>query len=147
MNLVVRFEGEHSPPARDLQRAVWEIDPGVPVRAVRPMAEVAAATVAQRRFTLALLGLFAAVAVALAAIGLYGIFAYLVEQRRREIGLRVALGARRGDILGLVVRDGMGRVLAEVALGLVGALALGGALRSLLFEVPPVDPTVALEEG
>jgi putative ABC transport system permease protein len=142
MNLVARPAGGGVLAAQALRRAVWEVGPAVPVRAVRPMGEVAAASIARRRFVLLLLGLFAAVAVALAAVGLYGVVAYLVEQRRREIGLRAALGARRGDILGMVVRDGMVRVLIGLAVGLLGALSLGGALRSLLYEVPPTDPAI-----
>jgi putative ABC transport system permease protein len=108
---------------------------------VRPMSVVLAGARATRRFNTLLLGLFAAVAVLLAAVGIYGVVSLSVGARRREIGIRMALGACRASILGLVLKEGMGLTLAGVAAGLLLALGVTRFLASLLFGVTPTDAT------
>jgi len=104
------------------------------------MEEIVAATLAARRFSMDLLGVFAALALVLASVGIYGVISYLVGQKTREIGLRVALGARRGDVLGLVLGSGVRMALAGVLVGLVAALSLTRLLASLLYGVSATDP-------
>ncbi len=123
-----------------IQKAVWSIDPDQPITGVRTLDDVLAASTAQRRFNMTLLASFAGLAVALALIGVYGVITYSVAQRTREIGIRVALGATRADVVGLVVRAGMGWSLAGVAAGTVGALALNRVVSGLLFGVTANDP-------
>jgi len=123
-----------------LRAVVREMDPDMPIDELRTMDERVAQSLAQPRFQSYLLGIFAAIALALTAVGLYGVIAYSVAQRTREIGTRVALGAGRGSILRLVVGQGMLLSLIGVALGLAGSLAISQLLRSLLFEVAPNDP-------
>src|SRR5919107_1206414 len=105
----------------------------------RTMDDVAAASIARRRFLTTLLGLFAAVAALLAAIGLYGVIAYAVGERTREIGIRVALGAASTDVLHLVLRGGVTLAAAGIAIGLAGSVATSRLLRNLLYGVGPFD--------
>ena len=143
--LVVMLRGAGDPetlvPA--LRRAAAELDPEVPVRRVRSMDEAVGDTLARRRFGLWLIGAFAALAVLLAAVGLYGMLAYTVAQRGRELGVRQALGAASADVVGLVLRQGLRRVLLGLALGWPAAVLAARLLRSLLFEVRPSDPLVS----
>ena len=97
-------------------------------------------SVAQQRFSMLLLTLFAGVALFLAAVGLYGVVAYSVSQRTREIGLRIAIGARPGDVLRLVVGGGMKLTLAGIIVGIAGAIGLSRLIQTLLFQVTPSDP-------
>jgi ABC-type antimicrobial peptide transport system permease subunit len=101
---------------------------------------VVSESVAQRRFSMLLLALFAGIALFLAAVGLYGVVAYTVGLRTQEIGVRMAMGAQRGDVLGMVIGSGMKLALAGVAIGVAGALALSRLLQAMLFEVTPLDP-------
>jgi putative ABC transport system permease protein len=126
--------------APSVERLVLGIDPQQPVDHVLTMEEVMADSLARRRLTLTLLGVFAGGAMLLAALGIYGITAYMVTQRQQEIGLRMALGASRSAVLGLVVRQGMSLLAAGLAVGLVLSLALMWVLSSLLFAVRPYDP-------
>src|SRR5688500_12049545 len=105
-----------------------------------PLQEVVTESVAQRRFSMLLLAVFAVVALFLAAVGLYGVVAYAVSQRTQEIGLRMAIGAQRQDVLRMVLSGGMKLAVAGIVLGVVAALALSRYLQSLLFGVTPLDP-------
>jgi putative ABC transport system permease protein len=126
--------------APTVQRTILEIDPQQPVSQVLTMEEVMADSLARRRLTLTLLGIFAGGAMLLAALGIYGVTAYMVTQRHQEIGLRMALGASRGNVLGLVVGQGMSLLLTGLAAGLLLSLGLMWVLSSLLFSVRPYDP-------
>jgi putative ABC transport system permease protein len=126
--------------ADSLRHAVTALDKDVPVSAVKPFDEIFADSVAPRRFSLLLLGGFAGAALLLAVLGIYGVISYTVTQRTRELGIRLALGASRGDVLRLVFRDG-GRLIAlGLALGGVSALVLTQFVSSLLFGVSAHDP-------
>jgi putative ABC transport system permease protein len=125
-----------------LKAAVAELDPGLPLSEVATMDQMVTATLARPRVNAVLLGGFALVALALAAVGIYGVITYGVIQRTRELGIRMALGAGSDQLLRLVVRQGMAPVLAGVALGAAGALGAGRVLRSLLFGVGPTDPLI-----
>jgi putative ABC transport system permease protein len=138
--LVIRSKSEPRQLARAVEAAIHRVNPDQPVSGVSTMTEVLSSSVAEPRFQLGLLLVFAAIAVLLAAIGVYGVVSYSVNQRTQEIGIRVALGARAGNVANLVLREGMLLAGIGVVLGLAGALALTRVLRSLLFEVTPTDP-------
>jgi ABC-type antimicrobial peptide transport system permease subunit len=104
------------------------------------MDDVFSDSIARQRFLAQLLGIFAALALVLAAVGTYGVLSYLVTERQREIGIRMALGANRGNVLSLVLRQGLSTTVIGLVLGTAGALALTRLARSLLFEVKPTDP-------
>ena len=140
MNLVVRTKGEPLSIAGSLRNAVHAIDPDQPVSAMRPMTEWVDSSVTQSRYLTTLFGLFAALAMILAATGIYGVMSYTVAQRTHEIGVRMALGARRADVLKLVVGQGMLLTAIGVALGLLGAFGLTRVMASLLFGVTTKDP-------
>ena len=123
-----------------VRRAVQAVDPDLPVFGVRALRGIISDSLASRRFAMQILGFFAATAMLLAAIGIYGVMAYFVSQRVREIGVRMALGAQRGDVLKLIVRQGMSRALIRVGVGLVAALALTRLISGLLFDVSASDP-------
>jgi putative ABC transport system permease protein len=124
--------------------AIHEIDPELPVRDILSMNEVMANSVGQQRFNMLLLGAFGALALFLAAIGIYSVLSYSVRRRVQEIGIRLALGAKLGDVLRMVVLEGMRPVAFGVALGIAGAFALGRVLASLVFSVKPTDPVTFL---
>jgi putative ABC transport system permease protein len=126
--------------AAGARSALSALDPSLPMSALQTMEQVRAASVARPRFLAALLAVFAAVALVLAAVGVYGVMAYAVSRRTQEVGIRVALGARPADVLRLVVAQGMVLALAGIAIGLAGALALSRVLASLLFRTAPTDP-------
>ena len=123
-----------------LRQAIWQIDSEVTIPQVRTMEEVMSRSVAQRRFQMMLVILFAAAALALAAIGAYGVLSYAVNRRTAEMGIRMALGAARADVLGMIFRQGMIPVFGGLIAGGAAALAIGRYLESLLFQVSPRDP-------
>ena len=137
--LVVRTSGDPRLLAPAIHEQVLAVDPNQPTYDVKTMEERVALTLEARRFAVVLLSIFGAVALLLAAIGLYGVLAFAVSQRTREIGIHMALGARGRDVLFMVVRQGMSLVLAGIGIGLLGAYAATRAVRSLLFEVAPTD--------
>jgi putative ABC transport system permease protein len=142
--LAVRLRGDAANMAPAIRRAIWSVDKDQPIVRVATMERLLAASEAERRFALAVFEAFGAVALALAAIGLYGILAGTVSERTREIGVRSALGASRSDILALVVTQGLALTACGVAIGLGGALVASRAMITLLFGISPVDaPTYA----
>ncbi|MGH9309543.1 MAG: ABC transporter permease [Vicinamibacterales bacterium] len=122
------------------ERVIHELDPALAVFALEPLDKTVSRSISQRRFTMVLLGAFAALALLLAAVGIHGLFSFAVAGRRREIGIRVALGASRAAVLVLFLRDSLTVIVAGVAGGLAGAFALTRLLRALLFGVTPTDP-------
>jgi putative ABC transport system permease protein len=139
MTLVVRTTIAPQSVAPAIEDTVKALDRNLPVTNVVSMDQVIADTLWQPRFNLQLIGLFAGLALLLAAIGLYGVMSYTVAQRTHEVGLRMALGAGRGDVVKLLVTQGMKLALAGVGLGLAAAFALTRLMTSLLFEVKPTD--------
>ena len=125
----------------DAARAqVAAVDPGLPVSNVGTLDAVVAKSISQQRFYMLLLAIFAAVALVLAAIGIFGVLSYAVSQRTREIGIRMALGAREGSVIRLIVRQAMILVVCGVTTGTVAALLLSGTMTKMLFSVTPTDP-------
>jgi putative ABC transport system permease protein len=139
--LVVRTAGDPMRMASAVTAQVWAIDKDQPVHDVQGMDHVVDGTVSQRRFNMLLLTVFAATALVLAAVGIYGVLAYSVSRRTQEIGVRMALGAQAGDVFRMVGREGFVPVLAGIGIGLAGALALTRLMSSLLFGVSPADAT------
>jgi putative ABC transport system permease protein len=140
LTLVVRADVEPSVTVAGVRSAVRSLDKDQPIDQVATLEELLADSVARPRFYTLLMGLFAALAFGLAAVGIYGVVAHSVARRTREIGLRMALGAQSGDVVGLVVRQGMIPALLGLAFGLVGAVASTRYLASLLYGVRPMDP-------
>jgi predicted lysophospholipase L1 biosynthesis ABC-type transport system permease subunit len=141
LQVVLRTTGDPLALAEPARRAVAEVDPNVPLYQVRTLEQLLGASVAQARFMTMVLGLFATIALVLAAVGIYGVIAYAVAQRTRELGIRLALGARAADILWLILRQGAVLGGLGVALGLAGALLATRALERLLYQVTPSDPS------
>jgi predicted permease len=140
MNLVVRTAGEPLAMAGVVRDAIRSVDPQQSIQAVYTLDQVLRDAVARPRLLMVLMATFGILGLALGALGLYGVLAYLVTVRQREIGVRLALGADTRSVLGMVVRRGMLLAGAGVAFGLVGALALGGVMRGVLYGVNPTEP-------
>jgi putative ABC transport system permease protein len=140
MTLAIRTRGASPGLVEEVKKQIWSVDDQIPVGDVHAMDELLAVSLAQQRFNMLLLGLFAALALILAAVGIYGAMAYAVTQRTHEIGIRTAMGAQRWDVLRIVLRDGAKIALFGIAAGIAGALALTRLMASLLFEVKPTDP-------
>ena len=140
MSLVVRTQRDPAEITRLVRSELDTIDKDQPIENVHTMTQLVASSVGQRRLSVQLLAGFSGAALLLAAIGLYGLLAFDVTQRTQEIGIRMALGAQRRDVLGLVVGQGMRLALLGVGIGLAAALALSRVLQTLLFDVKPTDP-------
>jgi putative ABC transport system permease protein len=140
LRIAVRGQGDPAGLAADVRTAVWSLDRQLALGDVRTMDQVIRRSTASRRFSLVLLGSFAALALVLAAIGIYAVLAYSVARRTHEIGVRVALGARRGDVVRLVLGQGLRVTAIGIVFGVAGALVLTRFLQSLLYEVRPTDP-------
>ncbi|HYI96138.1 MAG TPA: ABC transporter permease [Bryobacteraceae bacterium] len=140
LRIVLRTSGEAASMAPAVRKVIAEIDPTQPAYEVQTLEEALSGSIAPRRFNLFLLGAFAVAALMLALIGVYGVIAYSVEQRTREIGVRLALGARRREIVGMVVRQGMALAIGGIAVGLLIALGLTRLMTSLLYDVRSNDP-------
>jgi len=141
MTLAIRTLGASARLIEDVKKQVWSVDSQIPVSEVHTMEDLMGVSLVQQRFNMLLLGLFAALALILAAVGIYGIMPYRVAQRTHEIGIHIALGAQRQDVLRLIVGDGAKLAFLGIAIGIAGALVLTRAMTSLLFEVTPIDPT------
>jgi predicted permease len=139
--ITVKTVGDPAQAAPTVRQQVRALDPDLPVSTVITMEDVVARSVAERRLHMLLLGTFALIAVILAVVGTYGVLAYQITERTREFGVRMALGAKAGDILRMVIRQGMMPALAGVVIGLAGATLVTRLLTSLLFETEPLDPT------
>jgi putative ABC transport system permease protein len=144
MSLVVRARDDVTALAPAIKNAIWSVDKDQPIVRVATMDALLAASESQRRFAMIVFEAFALVALLLAATGIYGVLSGNVTERMREIGVRSALGASRGDILALVVRQGMTLTGIGVAIGLIGAAAASRALVTLLFGVSRLDPVTYL---
>ncbi len=140
MSLVLKTKGDPLALAGAIRETVRGLDRNLPVSDIRSMDEVTANALSQPRFTTLLLGLFAALALTLAAIGIYGTVSLLVAERTQEMGIRLALGAERGTILRLILGQGMMLAAAGLALGLAGAAFLTRLLGSLVYGVGTLDP-------
>ncbi len=138
--VLLRTSGDPAALASSIRSVIREQDSALAVFGLEPLTETVSRSVSERRFTMLVLGLLAGVALLLAAIGIHGVLSYAVEQRRREIGIRMALGAQPGRVLRLIVGQGVGLAVAGAALGLGGAWLLTRAMNTLLFGVTPTDP-------
>jgi putative ABC transport system permease protein len=140
MTLVVRLSGEAHSLVSAVRAKIAEVDPMLPVSGILSMEDVVSTSIAQPRLIMQFVGGFAGLALLLSAIGIYGVMAYSVTQRKQELGIRVALGAEPRDILRLVVGQGMKLALAGVALGVVTSVVLTRLMSTLLFGVRAIDP-------
>jgi putative ABC transport system permease protein len=140
MTYVVRTGGDPLRQALPVRNEIWAVDKDQPVYNVKTMEQLVSASVAQRRFTMMLLGLFAGIAMFLAMVGIYGVMSYTVSQRTHEIGIRMALGAQGADVLKLIMGQGMMLAIIGIGLGLFGAVATTRIISSLLFGVTATDP-------
>jgi predicted permease len=141
MWVVARTDRDPAQLIAGARQAVREIDPALPAYSITALGDVITESVAQRRFSMLLLAAFALTALFLAGVGIYGVVGYSVSQRTQEIGVRLAIGAERRDVLALVVGGGMKLAVIGVAIGLAGALALTRLITTMLFDVTPFDPT------
>ena len=141
MNLVIRTDKQDASQLTQAVRAeVKAFDPDQIIWRTQTLEQLLGTSVAPRRFNMMLLGIFASVALLLAAVGLYGVMSYSVSWRTHEIGIRMALGAKRADVMRLVVRQGMTMTLIGLAVGLIGAFALSRLMIGLLYGVSATDP-------
>jgi putative ABC transport system permease protein len=139
-NLVIHFTVNASGITAAIRAATQSIDPDLPIYGVRTLDSFVAENVAQRRLSVLLLSFFAGLALLLAAVGIYGVMSYSVTQRHHEIGIRMALGAKTGDVVNMVVRQGAFLAVAGVGVGLIGAFLITRLMARLLYGVRPSDP-------
>jgi putative ABC transport system permease protein len=139
-DLVVKTDVDPASLAAAVRNAVWEIDKDQPVSNIRTMEEILTDSIARQRFSMLLLAIFAGVALALAAVGIYGVMSYSVAQRTHEIGIRMALGAQTTAVLKLAVGYGLKLVAVGIVIGLIAAFALTRVMSTLLFGVTATDP-------
>ena len=140
MNVVLHTTRDPQAVVADARSAIKRLDPDLAVAQIKTLDAVLAESVAQPRFYMVLLTAFAIVAIALSAIGIYGVIAYLVGQRARELGIRIALGATPTRVVRMVVREGVAMVAVGIGVGIAGALALTRLMGALLFTIKPTDP-------
>jgi putative ABC transport system permease protein len=144
MFIVMRTTGDPSRLANAARQQARELEPAAPVYLLATMDELVARSTATRRFSMLLVGGFALIALLLAAVGIYGVLSFAISERRQEIGIRMALGARRFDILRLIVRQALALTLAGMLIGLAGSLLLTRFMTNLLYRVSPTDPRILL---
>jgi predicted permease len=147
VTVLLRTEGDPNALASSVRAAIREVDPALPPFGIEALERTVGRSVSQQRFTMLLLGVFAATAIALALIGVHGVLSYLVARRTRELGLKLALGAAPASVVGSVVREGLRLTAVGVALGLGLALAGGRLLRGLLYGVTATDPGTLVAVG
>lgn len=140
MQIVARTQSRPEQTTAAIKRQIWSVDPMIPLTRVETMDQTMSASYAERQFNMLLLGIFAGVALLLAGVGIYGVMSYAVEQRTHEIGIRLALGARRADVLRLVLGQGAALIGGGLALGVAAAAGLVRLMRSLLYATSPYDP-------
>jgi putative ABC transport system permease protein len=142
MGLAIRTKGDPRQFIADVRRAIWAVDSDQPLYNIMTMEQALRDSISQQRFAMFLLGIFAAAAFIMATVGIYGIASHAVTQRTHEIGVRMALGAKSGDVLKMIARQAGSLILIGIAVGLAGAFALTRVLASLLYAVKPTDPAV-----
>ena len=140
LTVIARTAGKPESLSSTLRGEVWAVDKDQSVFDLKTMDQILSEMSSQRRFNMLLLGVFSSLALTLAAVGIYGVMSYSVAQRTHEIGIRMALGARRTDVLGMVVMRGMMLTAAGIGVGLIGAMGLTWLMSSLLYGVSPTDP-------
>jgi putative ABC transport system permease protein len=140
MFLVMRTASPPTSVIGAMKSEVWAVDKDQPIGSIRAMGQILSDSIARERLFMLVLGIFSTVAFVLAAVGVYGVINYLVTQRTHEIGVRLALGAQRRDVLRLIIRQGMAPALIGVSLGIAGSFALTRVLSQLLYGVSPTDP-------
>jgi len=142
MYVAVRSDRNTSTLADQVKKQIWSVDKQIPVTKLRTMTDVMGTSLAAQRFNMTLMGIFAGVALALAAVGIYGVISYSVTQRTHEIGIRMALGAETRDVLRIVLGQGLLLAGAGVGIGIGAAFALTWVMSSLLFGVSATDPVI-----
>lgn len=140
MSVVLRTSDSSGRLIQSVKREIWSLDRHLPLNRIQSLDELLRISLAERRFNMFLLGIFAALATILSAVGIYGVMSYGISQRTHEIGIRVAIGAGPSDVLGMVMKEGAQLAAIGLGVGLIGTLALTRVMRNLLFGVTPTDP-------
>jgi hypothetical protein len=141
LTLVLRSHRAGTAPfSSEIRQAIWSVNSNLPVTAIRTMQEIYDQSLARTSFTLAMLALAGGMALLLGVVGIYGVIAYAVSQRRREIGIRIALGAQQRELKTMFVRDGIVLTITGITIGLLSSAALTRLMRAMLFGISPIDP-------